>query len=66
MKVFLDGDTPKAQLSGQPAFEIFAESETVFFLKVVDASLRFAPDTGTPATVTLSQGGRDTVFTRKD
>ncbi len=66
LKVFLDGDTPKAQLSGQPAFEIFAESGSVFFLKVVDASLRFAPETGTPATVTLLQGGRETVFVRRD
>ena len=66
LTVFLDGDTPRAQLSGQPAFEIFAESASVFFLKVVDASLRFAPESGTPATVTLSQGGNETVFARKD
>ncbi|MDH5832769.1 serine hydrolase [Luteimonas kalidii] len=66
LKVFLDGDTPKAQLSGQPAFEIFAESPSRFFLKVVDATLVFAPDTGTPASVTLHQGGRETVFTRQD
>ena len=66
LKVFLDGDTPRAQLSGQPAFEIFAESASAFFLKVVDASLRFAPETGTPATVTLSQGGHETVFSRRD
>ena len=65
LKVFLEGDTPRAQLSGQPAFDIFAESASVFFLKVVDASLRFAPESGTPATVTLLQGGNETVFERR-
>ncbi|MBP6798540.1 MAG: DUF3471 domain-containing protein, partial [Luteimonas sp.] len=66
LTVFLDGDVPKAQLSGQPAFEIFAESPSKFFLKVVDASLEFAPDAGTPAQVTLRQAGREMVFVRKD
>jgi hypothetical protein len=30
-----------AQATGQEKFEIFAESETKFFLKVVDAQLEF-------------------------
>ncbi len=64
LKVFLEGETPKAQLTGQPAFEIFAESPSRFFLQVVDATLVFAPESGAPATVTLHQGGRETVFTR--
>src|SRR5690606_38965201 len=66
LTVSLDGDTPKAQLSGQPAFEIFAQSPSTFFLKVVDATLGFAPDAGVPAQVTLRQGGQETVFERKD
>ena len=33
-----------AQLSGQPTFPIFAESSTVFFYKVVDATLEFQTD----------------------
>jgi len=65
LKVFLDGDTPKAQLTGQPAFEIFAESPSKFFLTVVDATLEFAPDTGEPQTVTLHQAGRRMPFERK-
>ena len=66
LAVFRDGDTPKAQLTGQPAFEIFAQSPSTFFLKVVDATLAFAPDTGAPAQVTLHQGGREMVFERKN
>ncbi|TYT26648.1 serine hydrolase [Luteimonas viscosa] len=66
LKVFLDGDTPMAQLTGQPAFEIFAESPSRFFLQAVDATLVFAPDTGAPASVTLHQGGRETVFVRAE
>lgn len=66
MTVFLDGDAPKAQLSGQPAFEIFAESPSKFFLKVVDATLEFAPEGDIAQTVTLRQGGARLEFKRKD
>jgi CubicO group peptidase (beta-lactamase class C family) len=54
-----------AQLTGQPRFEIFAESEQDFFLKVVDAQLTFEVDgTGRGIAVTLHQGGRDQKATR--
>lgn len=66
MTVFLEGDTPKAQLSGQPAFEIFAESPSKFFLKVVDATLEFAPEGDIAQTVTLRQGGAVLEFRRRD
>jgi serine-type D-Ala-D-Ala carboxypeptidase/endopeptidase len=47
-----------AQLTGQPAFEIFPESETRFFLKVVDAQLTFETAAGGKATaVVLHQNG---------
>ena len=50
-----------AQLTGQGAFEIFPESPTDFFLKVVDATLTFERDAGGAATaVTLHQNGHDT------
>jgi CubicO group peptidase (beta-lactamase class C family) len=48
------------QLTGQPRFEIFAESEKDFFLKVVDAQITF--ETGEAARATaaiLHQNGRD-------
>lgn len=51
----------KAQLTGQPAFPIFAKSETEFFYKVVDARLTFtANKEGTATeTVTLHQNGQN-------
>lgn len=66
LTVFLEEGAPRAQLSGQPAFEIFAESPSRFFLKVVEATLEFAPGPGAPASVTLFQAGRELVFARKD
>jgi len=54
-----------AQLTGQPAFEIFPESDTRFFLKVVDAQLTFESDAQGRATlVVLHQSGRDQRATR--
>jgi CubicO group peptidase (beta-lactamase class C family) len=41
MKVTLAGKRLKVQLPGQPAFDFFAESDNVFFLKAVDASGTF-------------------------
>jgi CubicO group peptidase (beta-lactamase class C family) len=41
IKISLDNDQLFAQLTGQNAFPIFAESEMLFFLKVVDAQIQF-------------------------
>src|SRR5690606_3850416 len=47
-----------AQLTGQPQFELFAEKEDHFFLKVVDAQLVFNKDaTGKVISTTLYQNG---------
>jgi len=54
----LDGDQLTAQLSGQPKFPLFAQSETLFFLKVVDAQLEFGRDAN-GAYVVLHQNGAD-------
>ncbi len=55
-----EGDRFFTQLTGQPAFEVFPESETRFFLKVVDAQLTFEVGVDGPATaVTLHQNGKD-------
>ncbi len=49
-----------AQLTGQPQFEIFAEKENTFFLKVVEAKLVFDKDAENKVTgLTLYQGGRE-------
>ena len=65
MKIFSEGDVLKTQLTGQNAFPIFAESETKFFLKVVDAQLEFVKDdNGKFSKVILHQNGRDIEATR--
>jgi CubicO group peptidase (beta-lactamase class C family) len=55
-----EGPRMFAQLTGQPRFEIFAESEHDFFLKAVDAQLTFEKDA-----VLLHQNGRDQRAKRK-
>ena len=57
MTITLDGDHLTAQLTGQGKNPIFAQSETLFFLKVVDAQLEFAADA---SYLVLHQNGRDT------
>ena len=48
------------QLPGQQKFEIFPETETTFFLKVVEAQLTFEKDDkGLVSKVTLKQNGRE-------
>jgi hypothetical protein len=51
------GDGLEAQMTGQPAIEIFAQSETAFFYKVIDAQLDFVSDGGPASSVVLHQGG---------
>jgi len=53
-----DGDKLRAQLTGQGSFQVFPESETNFFYKVVDAQLTFVknPD-GKVSKLILHQGG---------
>jgi CubicO group peptidase (beta-lactamase class C family) len=66
LSVTLDGNQLKAQLTGQPAFPIFAESETVFFYKVVEATLEFQKDaSGAVTAVRLRQGPIDSVAPKK-
>jgi hypothetical protein len=55
-----DGGRSYVELTGQPKFEVFPESERKFFLKVVDAQLTFDVDAQGAATrVTLHQNGND-------
>ena len=64
LSVFSEDGALKAQLAGQPAFEIFAETDSRFFLKVVPAELVFAEGEVAPA-VTLHQGGNTIEFARQ-
>lgn len=53
-----EGDQLYAQATGQPRFELFAESATEFFLKVVDAQTTFVrDDKGQVTHLILHQGG---------
>jgi CubicO group peptidase (beta-lactamase class C family) len=61
MLIALNGTQLTTKLGNQPAIPLFAESETRFFLKVVDAQLDF-----TDSQVTLHQGGVDHVGKKLD
>jgi hypothetical protein len=58
LMVRLPGDQLTVQLSGQPQIPLFAESETMFFIKVVDAQVEFGTDDKGPYAI-LHQNGRD-------
>ncbi len=62
MTIALDGNQLTAQLTGQGKLPIFAQSETLFFLKVVDAQLEFAAD---GSHLILHQGGREQKAARR-
>jgi serine-type D-Ala-D-Ala carboxypeptidase/endopeptidase len=52
------GDVLTAQGTDQPAFRLFAEAPTKFFLKSVDAQIEFEVDAaGVPTALILVQGG---------
>jgi D-alanyl-D-alanine-carboxypeptidase/D-alanyl-D-alanine-endopeptidase len=60
LTVSREGRQFRAGLTGQPVFDIFAESEKKFFLKVVDAQLTFETDAqGKAIAVVLHQNGVD-------
>jgi CubicO group peptidase (beta-lactamase class C family) len=55
-----DGDRFWVEVTGQPKVEVFPESDTSFFLKAVDATVRFLKDdTGKVTHAVIKQGGRD-------
>ena len=61
VKVYKEGDKLMTQATGQPAFELFPESENKFFLRVVNAKVTFTRDEkGTVTGLIIHQGGRDT------
>ncbi|MVM31421.1 serine hydrolase [Spirosoma sp. HMF4905] len=55
-----DGDKLFGQATGQPKFELFAESKTKFYLKVVDAQVTFeSNDKGEVQQLILHQNGQN-------
>jgi CubicO group peptidase (beta-lactamase class C family) len=64
--ITLEGGQLMTQATGQGKFPMFAESETKFFLKVVDAEVEFFKnDKGEVTHIILHQGGRDVKGTKK-
>ncbi|MGH7455782.1 MAG: serine hydrolase, partial [bacterium] len=64
--VIVENNQLMVQLTGQPRFPVFAESETKFFYKVVDAQLTFQKDgTGKVTSLILHQGGIDQTAKKK-
>jgi CubicO group peptidase (beta-lactamase class C family) len=55
-----------AQLTGQQRFEIFPESETEFFYRVVDAQISFVVEDGVATSLVLHQNGQDLPGTRME
>ena len=68
MLITLDGNQLSGKLGNQNALPIFPESETMFFLKVVDAQIEFPKDDGggKAGQLTLHQNGRDMTAKRMD
>ncbi len=65
--VTLEGDKLMVQATAQPKFQVYPESETRFFYKVVDAQLIFVPDkNGKIDLLILHQNGAYLVATHKD
>jgi hypothetical protein len=64
--VTLEGEQLITQITGQPKVPIFAESETIFFPKVVDAEIEFFKnEKGQVTHLVLRQGGRATKALKK-
>jgi CubicO group peptidase (beta-lactamase class C family) len=64
--ITLEGDQLMSQATGQGKNPLFAETETEFFLKVVDAQIEFFKDSKSGVThLFLHQGGKDIKGQRK-
>ena len=62
----LDGNQLMTQATNQPKFPVFPESQTKFFLKVVDAEVEFFPDDkGRVTHMVLHQNGHETKGVKK-
>ena len=60
MRITVVGTQLQSQLGGQPVVPLFAESDTVFFPRVVEAELTFELDAaGKPTALTLKQNGQE-------
>ncbi len=66
LAVSRDGDTLMVQSTGQPPVEIYPESETEFFIDVVDAQITFVKgEEGRVDEILLRQRGQESAGRRK-
>jgi CubicO group peptidase (beta-lactamase class C family) len=66
LTVTLEGDKLMTQAAGQEKIPIFAESETMFFTKVMDAQIEFVKnEKGQVTHLVLHQGGHDVKAMKK-
>ncbi len=66
INMFVKDGKLMTQATGQDVFEMFAQSEDHFFLKVVDARVRFNRDeAGEITSITLFQGGQEMLGTKE-
>jgi CubicO group peptidase (beta-lactamase class C family) len=64
--ITLEGDQLMTQATNQPKLPLYAESETMFFLKVVDAQVEFfKDDKGNVTHLVLHQGGHEATGMKK-
>jgi CubicO group peptidase (beta-lactamase class C family) len=64
--ITLQGDQLMTRVLGQPTFPVFPESETKFFLKVVEAEIEFIQDQqGKTTALVIRQNGRETGWGRE-
>ena len=54
-----EGSQMKAQATGQPMFDIYPKSDSVFYLKVIEAQLEFNKNDGKVDGLTLFQNGQE-------
>jgi hypothetical protein len=65
LAVTLESDQLFAQITGQGALPIFAESDNEFYYRVVDADLRFERGAnGSLSAAVITQSGRETTWER--
>jgi CubicO group peptidase (beta-lactamase class C family) len=66
MTFTLEGDQLMSQATDEPKFPVFPESETKFFLKVVDAQVEFvSDDKGSISYIVLHQNDKDSKGVKK-
>ncbi|PKL83682.1 MAG: serine hydrolase [Ignavibacteriae bacterium HGW-Ignavibacteriae-3] len=59
LEITVNGEQIYAQATGQPVFEIFPSNENEFYLKVVNAQIKFVKEKGIVTQLVLFQNGRE-------